>query len=118
MRLYKREDFIKLPAKTIYSRVNDHISELFLGLYCKISSGEYLHDWIEQDLISEGGFPNNITSGIDAIDYQLNLRDSFKDFETDLHCCGRDGMYEDSDLFVVWDKKDIKKLYDYLGDCI
>lgn len=118
MRLYKREDFIKLPEKTIYSRVNKQIDDLCYGLFCKTSGAEYTVDFVEQELISEAGFPNGINDGFDAIMYQLDLRDNFKDFETDLDCGGRDGMYDDEDVFVVWDKKDIKKLYDYLGDCI
>lgn len=118
MKLYKRKDFIKLHEKTIYSRVNDGSGELFLGLFCKTSEGEHEVDWTEQDLISEAGFPKEITCGAEAIEYQTNLRDTFKDFRTDLKCEGRDGMFEDSDCFVVWDKQDIKKLYDYLGDCL
>lgn len=117
MKLYKRKDFIKLPKNTIYSRVDDN-GELCTGLFCKTSDSKYGNDWIEQNLISEIGFPNNIANGFEAWEYQINKRDNFKHFETDLDCEGRDGMFEDSDIFVVWDKKDIKKLYDYLGTCI
>ena len=115
MKLYKKQDFIKLPAMTIYSRVPTHF-ELCEGLFCKTSSGEeYTNDFVEQDLISEAGFPNGINDGMDALDYQINLRDELKDFRTDLECAGRDGMFEDEDTFVVWDKKDITKLRDYLN---
>lgn len=118
MKLYTRQEFLKLPARTIYSRVDQGSADLCRGLYCKTSGPEYDIDWIEQDLISEPGFPNNIKDGWQAIEYQLNLRDSFQDFQTDLDCGGRDGMFEDSDVFVVWDKSDISKLIHYLSDCI
>ncbi len=114
MKLFKREDFLLLTAGTIYSRVNKEYGELMNGLYCKTSGEDYIVDWVEQDLISEAGFPNDIKDGGDAIDYQLNLRDTFQEFETDLECAGRDGMFEDEDVFVVWNKKDITKLIIYL----
>jgi hypothetical protein len=118
MKLYKRSDFIKLPEGTVYSRLYENTGHLMEGLFCKVSGSDYGNDWVEQDLIAECGFPNGITDGTDAIDYVESLRDTLQDFETDLHCAGRDGMFEDSDLFVVWDKKDVKKLADYLNDLL
>lgn len=118
MKLFKRKDFLQLPAGTIYSRVNKNYGELMHGLFCKTSGAEYEVDWVEQDLISECGFPNDITSGSDAIDYQLNLRDTFQEFETDLDCGGRDGMFNDEDVFVVWNKTDVQKLISYLQEVL
>lgn len=118
MKLYTRKDFLKLPERTIYSRVNKDRGDLCYGLFCKTSGPEWGNDWAEQDLISEGGFPNEIVDGFEAIEYQLNLRDSFQEFRTDLDCAGRDGCFDDSDVFVVWDKSDVSKLIGYLSDCI
>lgn len=116
MKLYKRSDFILLPKNTIYSKVNHELME---GLYCKVSSHEELtNDFCEQDLIGEYGFPNNIADGFDASQYQINLRDTFQDFRTDLDCSCRDGLYDDSDIFVVWDRLDIQKLHDYLSSVL
>jgi hypothetical protein len=112
MRLYKREGFIKLPNNTIYSRVTKGSPSLMDGLFCKVEGNEV--DWFEQDLISESGFPNGINDSMDAHDYVMNLRDTFQDFETDLECSGRDGMFDDEDLFVVWNRKDVFKLINYL----
>ena len=116
MKAYKRSDFIKLPAMTIYSRI--YPGELMSGLFCKTSGKEFEVDWVEQDLIGEPGFPGDIADGVVAIEYQLNLRDTFQDFETDLECGGRDGMFDDEDVFVVWGRKDVIKLRNYLNDCI
>ena len=115
MKLYKKQDFIKLPAMTIYSKVPSNF-ELCIGLFCKTSSAdEYTNDFVEQDLISEVGFPDGIDDGMEALEYQMNLRDEFKDFRTDLECAGRNGMFNDEDMFIVWDKEDITKLRDYLN---
>ena len=116
MKLYKRKDFIKLKAPIIYSRVDDNRSEFMYGLFCMTENWDV--DWIEQDLIGEVGVPDDISDGFVALLYQINLRDSFKEFTTDLECSGRDGMYDDDDVFVVWDKTDITKLRDYLNDCL
>lgn len=119
MKLYDRKDFIKLPKYTIYSRINQGMGELFDGLYSKTTSYEDMQvDWCEQDLIGECGFPEDIVDGCDALRYQLNKRDTYQHFETDLECSGRDGMYEEKDQFVVWDENDITKLRDYLNKAL
>lgn len=115
MKKYKRLDFLKLPVGTIYSKITEDDC-LMSGLYAKCSVADYGNDWVEQNLIGEMGFPNGIKDGIDATDYQLNLRDSFNDFNTDLHCAGRDGRFDDTDEFVVWSKEDVRKLANYLMD--
>jgi len=116
MKLYKREDFLKLPKNTIYSRVTQGSPDIMDGLFCKVDGNDF--DWFEQDLISEPGFPNGICNGSDAQDYVKNLRDTFQDFETDLFCSGRDGMFLDEDVFVVWSRNDVKKLVVYLIEAI
>lgn len=118
MKLYKRKDFIKLPKNTIYSRVDHNVGDLFIGLFCKVSAEDFGNDWVEQNLISEVGCPDHINDGMEAYCYFENIRDSFQEFGTDLQFSGRDGLFEEKDLFVVWDKKDIEKLYNYLGKCL
>jgi hypothetical protein len=116
MKLYKRSDFIKLPEGTIYSKPG--YNELCIGLFCKTSGEDYGPDFVVQDLISEDGFPDDIQDGMEAHLHQMNLRDTFQEFQTDLDCAGRDGMYDETDTFVVWDQTDIQKLHDYLGKSI
>lgn len=118
MKLFKRKDFLSLPAGTIYSRVHKNYDELMHGLFCKTSGSEFEVDWVEQDLISECGFPNDIVDGMEAVEYQLKLRDTFQEFETDLECAGRDGMFDDEDVFVVWNRNDVQKLIDYLQEVV
>ena len=119
MKLYKRKDFLKLPKKTIYSKIDENISETWHGLFCKTSdSNDMRDDWVEQDLISEGFAPNNLKSGADIINYVLAQRDSFQDFKLDYNMAGRDGMFEENNTFIVWNNKDINRLAKYLLNCI
>lgn len=119
MKLYTREEFIKLKAPLIYSAVkskspeNDY-SELFHGLFCKTSNTEH-NDWFEQDLLAQHEYPEGINDGFQAFCSQIALRDAGETFRTDLNLVARDGMFEDSDRFVVWDSEDVTKLRDYLN---
>lgn len=116
MRAYKREDFIKLPPKTIYSRVDRESGELMQGLYCKVDGSDI--DWFEQDLIGEIKTPEGLIDWSEIYDYKENARDTFQEFELDLNHTCRDGSFDHSDVFVVWDKKDISKLIDCLTEAI
>lgn len=118
MKAYKRIDFIKLPANIIYSRLSN---EYFNGLYCKTSGPEdgWGNDWIEVDLISQVKFPVGIKDGGDAIcAFEENNITKGEPFETDMTAGGRDGCFDESDIFIVWDKDDIAKLISYLTNAI
>src|SRR5690606_2383638 len=69
-----------------------------------------INDFVEQDLISEPGYPDGLDDGLEALVYQMDLRDRFKNFSTDFDCAGRNGMFDDEEKFVVWNKEDITKL--------
>lgn len=120
MKLYKRSDFIQLPANTIYSRVHPAQGEFISGLFCKTSKpGEYGNDWVEQGLIDTNAeHPEEMRDGGEIDEYGEMLRDGFETFRLDYDSAGRDGMFDDADLFVVWDRGDIIKLRDYLNRCL
>jgi len=115
VRLYKRKDFLNLPRNIIYSRVDIYSgSEVMKGLYCKKSNKSDMdYDWHEQDLLTE------FDMDYDAWSWgTMKKRDSFQEFKADLNCLCRDGLYDDKDVFVVWDKDDVEKLANYLNDCL
>lgn len=121
MRLFKRSEFINLPANTIYSRVDSQYGELVDGIYCKTSGplDGWTNDWVEQGLIHTNAVhPDDMVEGGQITDFGLDIRDSFQEFRLDYESGGRDGMFDDTDLFVVWDKEDIGKLISYLQNCI
>ena len=121
MKAFKRSEFIKLPAGTIFSKSEGpDCLDIMTGLFCKTSGpDEYMNDWTEQNLIGEFGFPGGFSDGIEALAHVMELRDAGKEFELDLDCTGRDGLYnDDSEILIAWDKKDISKLRDYLNNCL
>ena len=117
MKLYNRSDFLKLKTPFIYSKINDCGSELMIGLFCNLetlASG----DFVEQDLLSEPGFPladMGVTDGFDNFLYVEKLRDRYEDFKIDLHCAGREGCFDPDFKAVVWDKKDLSDLQEYIS---
>lgn len=121
MKVYNRKDFINLPKNTIYSRVYNRGE--FEGLFCKTSELDnsphsLKNDWYEQDLIGELGFKPNSDDGTESYIHFTQVMEKGLEFETDLDLVGRDGMFDDEDLFVVWNKNDVKKLIHYLGEAI
>jgi len=100
----------------VFSKVDMESSEIMYGLYLKEMNLK--SDWYEQDLIAEFGFPNDITDGIDAWEYVKNQRDTFQVLRADLECSGRDGMYNEDQLFVVWDRWDVLALLNKLGSVL
>lgn len=116
MKLYKRKDFLLLPENTVYSRVWDAYYSTITGLYVKTSN--LPDDFMYQDLISEDADPLDLQDWIDIMDHAQRLRDNLQDFRMDLTCERRDGMFNDDDVFVVWDKEDITRLRDYLNKCL
>lgn len=110
MRIYKRQDFIKLPEMTIYSRVE---YQSIIGLFCKTTNiNDNSVDWLEQDLIS-----NVLTENM----YSEPIEEYFgfdNDFRANLNLQSRDGCFNDKNLFVVWDKEDVTKLRDYLNNVL
>lgn len=112
---------MKLPAKTIYSRVDPMYGTLIEDLFCKITGPKdgFSNDWVEQGLIDTNAeHPEEMVEGGKIADFGLDLRDNFQEFRLDYDSCGRDGMFDDTDTFVVWDREDVSKLISYLQNCI
>lgn len=116
MKVYTREDFIKLPAGTIYSRINTDAHEIMWGLFCKTSGPEYEVDWVEQDLIDSPATPDEIDDCATAYMVVLDQRDQGEVFRLDYESTQRDGMFEPTDRFVVWDDTDVAKLETFLAN--
>ncbi len=99
MKIYKRAEFLKLPEGTIFSQGERWC---FYGLQVK---GETLgNDFIERSLIdirSEG-----------CEDWSEKLEEMLADgtsYPID-DAYGRDGLFEDDALFLVYEKSDLEEL--------
>ncbi len=107
MKIVNRKDFMRMPEGTIYSEFEPSV---FDGLYVKVSREDdlfynkeegRLNDWVCVPLID--GFIK------DSINNSFNYK-RVENFEFNLDCSVRDGLYEEKQLFAVYDKNDILKL--------
>lgn len=119
MRLYTRQEFFKLQTPIIYSRYQMNSLDIE-GLYLcydflKNNNGEII-DYGYCDLINASSL--ELDDGREL--YMCDLAEyieQFNEFKIDLECGQRDGCYDDSQLFIVYDNYDIDQLVNTLLQC-
>ena len=108
MKIVNRDAFLKLPNGTLFSKYTPCIfGELM------IKEDSLSNDFIYQEIID--AIDSNSSEEIyDKLeDSQINGTEIAMDF----HCCGRDGCFEDDQLFAVWSNDDRLALIYRLGEC-
>jgi hypothetical protein len=99
MRVVNRQDFLRLPAGTIYCK---GVQWAFDGLCIK---GDSLgNDWVYLDMAG----PDASDSGeaTDILGKSLNDKTSFRS-ETSY---GRDGCFDDDAVFLIFESEDLDRL--------
>lgn len=106
MKIINREQFLKLPAGILYAKYTPCIFEDIQIKYdTRNGFDEKPIDWIYQDLLEINRKDNQ--DYYDVLDYAQETGDSF---ELDLECCSRDGLYDEKQLFAVFELKDVSYL--------
>ena len=103
MKIINRKEFLKLPANVLFSK---YTPCCFGDIYIKdVSIAEYndfyythIHDAI------------NYSGTNEYIDILTKAVETGKSIDMDLESIVRDGLYEDDELFAVWEKDDVSKL--------
>lgn len=109
MRIVKRKEFLSMPEGTVYSHYMPQVSE---GLMIK---GEtWTNDWLYQDLL----FNVEGNTSDEASEKLQDAEESGTSFKLDLNCGSRDGMFEEDQLFMVYEKSDIESLIEALKGCL
>lgn len=109
MRIVKRPELLKILEKEniIYSEVNDYVID---GLYEGLCS-DYESDFIYNDLLTS----LDVNDSDEYFDTLANAKDYGVEFRLDLDCTSRDGLFNDDQEYMIYDKEDIKKLVDKLS---
>lgn len=101
MKIVDRKTFLSLPAGTLFSKFEP---DIFSDIRIKEDTcGD--NDWFEQqiaDAIECSGSENFA----DKCDRMVNGESVKMDFD----CIGRDGCFDDDQLFAVWEQADIDAL--------
>jgi hypothetical protein len=102
MRIYRREEFLKLPPGTFYLQASEPWAWGNLAVkYDTLPT----NDWICQDLFNPEAHDSGELFG--RLDEMLELGTSYP-LETD--CAGRDGAFDADALFMVLETEDLRRL--------
>lgn len=110
MRIVGKQEFYTLPEGTVYSR---YLPQVFDGLYVKQETIEHFGkpaDFIYQSLLDTVE-SNDFGEMSDILDNALKTGQSFK---MDYDCTMRDGLFDDDQLFAIYEPDDLKGLISVL----
>lgn len=108
MKIISREMFLKLPIGTLYSKYRPGVNE---GL--KIKGEDYIchaDDWYYQDLIGNV----NSSGSNETFDILFKSEKDHSSFLLDFDTEGRDGFFNEKQLFAVYEKEDVTQLVERL----
>lgn len=111
MKVVNKQEFLKLPKGTLYSKYNGCGLE---GLY--ELDENYNNDYYFTDIISE--IKCSDSNEYNDIIFDIEENGSSVKFELDLHCCSRDGCFDDSEKFAIYTKDEIKNLIKRLQELL
>lgn len=106
MRIVNRKEFLSLPVGIIYSTYQSH--GMFSGLYGKGVS--YPNDWVYQDALDSVDCNSS-----EERDHLIDAAEQGGEFKMYLNCGERDGCYDDTDMFAIYDKSDVGRLIQFLS---
>lgn len=104
MKVVNRENFLKLPSGTVYSKGKEWYFDAF-----NIKAESWDNDWVYLDLCwvecNESG------QGFDRLQDSLENGTSYP-MPTSY---GRDGGFDKEDLFLIFEEEDLKKLRELIS---
>jgi hypothetical protein len=109
MKIVNRATFLAMPANTLFSK---YAPCYFEGLTIKGDTwgNDFLTQQIADAIDSAGG--GDFTNKLERAE---ELGESLA---MDFDCMGRDGCFDDGQLFAVWEPDDVVALIERLKDCL
>jgi len=108
MKIVNHETFLKMPPNTVYTEFEPCV---FSDL--RIKGETWNNDFCFQDVLNV-----KAEGSEEFIDVLENARKNGNSFQLDLDCEGRDGLFNEKQLYAVFEKQDITMLIDRLKECI
>lgn len=109
MRIVNRDKFLELPPNTIFSKFDPNVFYAPLIKMESIGENDFYYTPISGDIDC------GILDEDDVISDMVKKGDSgILIFDTEY----RDGLFDDDQLFAVWDKQDVKRLIQRLLLCV
>ena len=116
MKVINREEFLKLPAGTVYS-INNCGGNLAGEIYVKeCKPNQYKNDWLQNDILDTAA---EITDN-PADDYTeaINNKNNGLKYKLQFNSCCRNGLFEEDQTFIIWDIESLEGLVGKLLSCI
>lgn len=103
MRIVDRATFLALPAGTVYAK---YMPCVFEDLCIKDDTSVGYNDWYYQQIVDAV----ESESSNDWADKLFDAQENGTSMPMDFDCASRDGLYEDDQLFAVWEPQDVRDL--------
>lgn len=111
MRIVNKQEFYNLPKGTLYSYFEpNYFSGLKIKWNTLINSDGKPFDFNYEDLIGNI-LSDNSQEFYDIIEASIEKKTSFK---LDFNCMQRDGLFEENQLFAIYEKEDLESLINKL----
>ena len=109
MKIINKDEFLKLPEGTLYCEYEPCFlsSPLIKGENCG-------HDDYYESEITDIDFD----STGDMFDKYEEMEKEGKSYPLELHCYGRNAMFNDKQLFIIYEKTDVESLINKLTECL
>jgi len=109
VKILNRQQFLALTDDVLFSKYKPCYFENIEIKHQSLESNDYIYQ--------------NIVDAIDCnssdeFSYKLELAENGASIDLDFNCAGRDGCFDDDQLFAVWEKKDVQMLINKLSTLI
>ena len=109
MRIINLKEFRAMPENTVFAKYKPcSFGDL------RIKGETWEHDFLCQEIVSaiECSGSDEFASKLDnALEHGASIK-------MDFDCQGRDGLFDDDQLFAVWENEDVERLIERLSMCI
>jgi len=112
MKIITQKQLLEMPSNTLFQKYAPCYTEN-LGIFIE-RCGE--RDFFYEDI--DGLHPSESTGSSDMSNILDRCQASGESYDVDLECSSRDGCFEDDQLYIVWEKKDLLKLIERLNKCL
>lgn len=112
MRIVNRHEFLAMPAGTVFVKFpaqpadGSHIDLGYDGIIC-IKEDTVGDDFIVQELLP---YFEDVNDGGDWADVMSSMLEGKTSPPLDYECTVRDGLFDEKQLFLVWDKIDLERM--------
>jgi hypothetical protein len=109
MRIINRQEFLKMSAGTVYCKYQP----CYFGELC-VKGDSIPSDFYTGELTCSPSVIANWVNSDDIFDMLDRYQKTGESFDLDLEGDGRDGLYDENQLFAIYEPKDIQQLIDKL----